>query len=344
MRADRLVSILMLLQTRGRMTAPTLADELEVSVRTIYRDIDALSIAGVPVYTDRGRGGGISLLGNYRTTLTGLTQDELRALFMLRIPGPLADLGLDRYVSAALRKLAAALPATRRGEDERARQRVHFDPTGWSKAHPSVPHLEEIYRAVWHDRLVRVRYQLPFQTQADWIIAPYGLVSKAQEWYLIGPRLVTARRVPEPLAQIRVLPLSRVLTASLSDETFPRPEAFDLPAFWQSWCQAHEANRPRYPVSLRVGPSLQPFLAQVFGDQAGTVCHDAEDSTEPRWITLEVEYDSLDDARRRVLSLGGAVEVLEPPALRNSVQDFAQQILKRYDARDTLSPSPARHA
>lgn len=330
MRADRLVSIVMLLQTRGRMTAQALASELEVSVRTIYRDVDALSIAGVPVYTDRGPGGGVALLDNYRTTLTGLTRDEVRALFMLRIPSPLSDLGLEQELAAALRKLAAALPASHRGDDQRVRQRVHLDPTGWSAAHQPLPHLETIYQAVWNDRILIIRYQLPFQAQADWLVSPYGLVAKAREWYLIGARESGAPCESGRWDQIRVLPVYRVLSASLSEETFPRPEAFDLPRFWEAWCRDHEANRSSYRVTLRVGPSLLPFGAQVFGDPAGGCQMSDGDGTRPGWTTLQVQYESLDEARRHVLGLGGAVEVLAPLALRSSVQDYAQQILTRY--------------
>ena len=147
MRADRLLSILMLLQARGKMSAQALADELEVSVRTIYRDLDALSAAGVPVYAERGPGGGCLLLDSYRTTLTGLTRDEVRALFALSIPSALSELGIDDEARTALYKLSAALPASRRPDEAGSRQRVHLDPEGWSDPKAPAPHLQRIYQA-----------------------------------------------------------------------------------------------------------------------------------------------------------------------------------------------------
>ena len=160
MRADRLLSLLMLLQARGRLTAPKLAQELEVSERTIYRDIDALSAAGVPVYGEAGAGGGYALLDSYRTNLTGLTEGEVRALFMLSIPKPLADLGVGRELGAALRKLAAALPSARRDDEERVRQRFLLDAVGWEQVEESAPHLPTVHQAVWEDRRLHLAYRI----------------------------------------------------------------------------------------------------------------------------------------------------------------------------------------
>src|SRR5512147_2861952 len=152
MRADRLLSLLMLLQARGRMTAQELARELEVSERTIYRDINALSASGVPVYAESGPGGGCALLDSYRTNLTGLTADEARALFMLSIPAPLDQLGVGQELRAALLKLSAALPSSRRPDEERARQRIHIDSLAWFQGEDPVPHLHTLQQAVWQDR------------------------------------------------------------------------------------------------------------------------------------------------------------------------------------------------
>lgn len=316
MRADRLLSILMLLQTRGQMTAQTLAKETEVSVRTIYRDIDALCMAGVPIYTDRGPGGGVSLLDSYRTTLTGLTRDEVRALFMLTVPAPLADLGLRQELGTALRKLAVALPASFRDDGERVRQRIHLDPQGWSGIQGQVPHLGTIHRAVWDDRLLHLRYQLPFGTEADWLVAPYGLVAKAQAWYLVCDRD----------GHLRTLRISRVAEARLSKDGFERPADFDLVAFWRLWCADHEANRPHYPVTLRAELALVPILSAVMGR-----CSEEHSRSDPDgWTTLVVEYESFYEARQRLLGYGGAVEVLMPLALRQSVRDFAERIAERY--------------
>ena len=186
MRADRLLSLLLLLQARGRLTAPKLAQELEVSERTIYRDIDALSAAGVPVYGEPGRGGGYALLDSYRTNLTGLTEGEVRALFMLSIPKPLTDLGVGQELGAALRKLAAALPSARRDDEQRVRQRFLLDAVGWEQAAESVPHLPTVHRAVWEDRRLHLKYRIgPLAVQIEQTVEPYSLVAKAGDWLVV---------------------------------------------------------------------------------------------------------------------------------------------------------------
>ena len=320
MRADRLLSLLMLLQARGRITAEKLAEELEVSVRTIYRDIEALSIAGVPVYTERGPGGGCALMDTYRTDLTGLTKDEVRALFMLRIPAPLAELGVSQELKAALLKLAAALPADRRQDEERVRQRIHLDSVEWFQAKEPVPHLRTIQQAVWEDRRLHLSYHLPFETQVGRLVNPYGLVAKASVWYLVCARD----------SHIRVHRVSHVLDARLTDESFERPADFDLATYWNAWCAEVEENRPTYPVTVRVAPDLVPFLARYFGDGIRDVTGRAGPPDAGGRITLTLPFETLEAARERILGFGRAMEVLEPQALRESVLDFATQIVALY--------------
>lgn len=234
MRADRLISLLILLQTRGSLTSQQLADELEVSVRTIYRDLQALAIAGVPVYMERGPGGGCSLLEGYRTNLTGLTPQEARALFMLNIPAPLDQLGVTQELKAALLKLSAALPASRRSDEESSRQRIHLDSSGWFQAEESVPCLPAIQQALWQDRKLHLTYRADFGTQVQQIVAPYGLVAKASTWYLA---------YAHPSGDERALRVSRVTEAVILDETFERPAGFDLPEFWKGWCVDFEDSQ-----------------------------------------------------------------------------------------------------
>jgi len=185
MRADRLLSLMMLLQIRGRMTARDLASELEVSERTIYRDIDALSGAGIPVYGEPGPEGGYALLDDYRTNLTGLTETEVRALFMLSIPTPLADLGESQNLKSALLKLSAALPATRRQDEELVRQRILIDSTWWNQSNQRVPYIQAIHQAIWQDRKLHIGYQLFFQIPIEQVVDPYSLVAKAGIWFLV---------------------------------------------------------------------------------------------------------------------------------------------------------------
>jgi predicted DNA-binding transcriptional regulator YafY len=323
MRADRLLSILMLLQTRGHLTAKRLAKELEVSERTIYRDMDALSAAGVPVYAERGVGGGFALLDSYRTTLTGLTDNEVRALFMLSIPAPLTELGVSQELKAALLKLAASLPAGRREEEERVRQRVHLDSVWWFQSEEAVPHLQTIQQGVWQDRKAHLTYQLPFETEVERLVDPLGLVAKAGVWYLVFRKE----------DHTRAMRVSRVLGARLSDLRFERPSAFDLAAFWNEWCAEYENNRPHYPVRARVAPELVPILRYHFGDEICAQIAEAGPADAEGWIALTVPFESLEAARERILGFGRAIAILEPEALRLSVIDFATQIVDFYARR-----------
>lgn len=320
MRAGRLLSLLMLLQSQGRMTAQKLAEELEVSERTIYRDLDALSAAGVPVYAERGPGGGCALLDNYRTNLTGLTKDEVRALFMLSIPGPLADLGVSHELKTALLKMSAALPAAQRRGIEHVRQRVHLDATGWFQPEEPVPHLRTVQEAVWQDRKLYVKYRRGDGTYSERLVDPYGLVAKASVWYMV--RAVDGR--------IGVYRVSRVQDAVLSEEHFKRPGEFDLAAYWTEWCAEFEASRPCYPFTLRVAPEFLPTLPQIFGEGVRALIARAGPPDAEGWITLSLTLETLEMARSYVLGFGALVEVLEPRELRDSVLDFAARIVAFY--------------
>ena len=324
MRADRLLSLLMLLQARGKMTAQKLAQELEVSVRTIYRDIDALSTAGVPVYAERGPGGGCALIDGYRTSLTGLTEDEVRALFMLSVPAALDELGASQELGAALRKLAAALPAAHRSDEEMVRQRIYLDWAGGGQPEEPVPHLQTMRQAVWEDRKLYLTHRLqagPHVEHFEWLVDPYGLVAQAGVWHLVYAKD----------GQTRVHRVSRVLDARVTDEYFERPADFDLAAFWEAWCAGYEENRPSYPVTVRVAPALIHYLPQYFGERIRDEIAQAEPPDAEGWITLTLPFETLRDARERILGLGRAVEVLEPEPLRASVVDFATQVIALYE-------------
>jgi predicted DNA-binding transcriptional regulator YafY len=326
MRADRLLSLLMLLQARGKVTARALARELHVSERTIYRDIDALSMAGVPVYGEPGPEGGYALVDSYRTNLTGLTEGEVRALFMLSIPAPLADLGVSQELRAALRKLAAALPDARRCDEERVRQRFHLDSTWWRQGEEQVPHLQTVHQAVWQDRKLHIVYRPIFATEIERVVAPYGLVAKAGVWYLVyagngayaGEGRVQARRV------------SDLLDARISDEPFERPRDFDLAAFWEAWCAEYEAYLSDFTAIVRVAPGFVPQLSWYFGSSIHAKIAHAGPPDADGWIRLALSFRSFEAARDRILSFGRGVEVLEPRALRRSVLDFAEQIVALY--------------
>lgn len=317
MRADRLLSLLMLLQSRGRMNANELAEILEVSVRTIYRDIYALSTSGVPVYGEAGREGGFALLDSYRTSLTGLTDDELRVLFTLRIPEPLEDLGVSAELQQALLKLSAAIPEARRSLESDFRLRVHMDSSGWEQRIEPLPHLKPVYHAIRHDLQLFIRYQPLFSITMDQWIDPYGLVAKGGEWYLV----CSTRQ------KINVYKISELLDVRIGEDKFVRPPGFDVAVFWKEWCTHRSESSGAYPVTLRVFPRMIPYLSQIFGPTIGKQTLPAD----PReGIVLLLQFESLEAARKGLLPLGGSVEVLTPRALRISIQDYAEQILLRY--------------
>ena len=325
MRADRLLSLLLLLQTNGQMTAGQLATELEVSERTIYRDIDALSVAGIPLYADRGPDGGFALIDSYRTTLTGLTEGELRALFLLSIPAPVNDLGLSKELRSALLKLSASLPDARRSALQEVRQRVYLDAVWWFQGGETVPHLQTIQEAVWQDRLISIvfRQQFGVPVEMEQVVAPYGIVAKAGVWYLVYSRVNV----------VRVRRVSHLIDVGQTDETFARPDNFDLELFWRRWCRDYEENRPHYPVLLRVAPHFMTELTRSFDNRIHIIPKRSIDLPAPMqegWETVEIVFESLQAARASILGYGAAVEILAPLPLRLSVRDFAEQIVNVY--------------
>jgi len=335
MRADRLLSLLMLLQTHGKLPAHQLAKELEVSERTIYRDIEALSMAGIPVYGEPGREGGFALVDHYRTTLTGLSDAQVQALFMLNIPAPLADLGVRQEARTALLKIAAALPGNHREDERRVRQRFFLDAVGWDRGEEAVPHLQTIHQAVWQDRQLWISYQIgPLAVTLDQRVEPYGLVAKAGIWYLVYRRGQATR----------VHRVSRLLDARLAEEAFARPVDFDLAIFWHNWCAEQERNRFYYGVTARVSPRLLSELPRLFGDRFQEYIARAEPVDAEGWTTLELAFESLEVARDRLLGLGSGIEVLAPRALRASIFDYAQQIMGLYAPAPTSAPEPLRDA
>lgn len=316
MRADRLLSLLMLLQTRGRMTAQELADRLEVSTRTIYRDLDALSGAGVPVYAERGPQGGVSLLENYRTNLTGLKENEVRALFMLTVPGLLSDLGAGDAAEQALLKLTAALPPPFQADAERVRQRVLLDPAAWFAPPEPAPFLPLVQTAVFQQQRLRVTYRRGDGQWVKRLLDPYGLVAKASVWYVV------AGSYGRP-ATFRV---SRIQEAALTDSRFERPSDFDLAAFWQAWRVGLEASLSRYPVTVRVAPAGLPLLVQAFGEGMHAHIAAAGEPDAAGGVTLSLAFDGEDTACRQLLGLGTAVTIVDPPALRQRLAEAARSL------------------
>lgn len=310
----------MLLQTRGQMSAQELAEELEVSERTIYRDIVALSASGVPVYAARGPGGGVRLIEEYRTTLTGLTPEETRALFMVSIPAPLMQLGIGEKFKGALLKLSASLPDTRRADEARTRQRIHLDSSWWFQSEQEIPCLQTIQQALWQDRRLRIKVRWEFfNTEFEQEAEPYGLVAKANVWYLVYGRGGSPH----------VTRVSQIVEAELLPESFVRPPEFDLAAFWEAWCKEYESEPPFW-ARVRIAPEALPLLAEYVGERARARLAQTRLPAADGWVTLDLPFESFVAARTRLLGLGRAVEVIEPETLRQSLIDFAEQIVGFY--------------
>lgn len=320
MRADRLLALLLLLQTRGQMTARMLASELEVSERTIYRDVDALCAAGVPIYSETGQDGGYGLIDSYRTSLTGLTTEEVRALFMLNIPAPLTALGVTQAMKTALLKLVASLPAEHRLDEVLVRQRFYLDSIWWGQGEEMTPHLQTLHEAVWQDRQVRLSYCVGPVLMIDQLVDPYGLVAKAGIWYVVCAHQ----------GRVRVHRVAQLVDAQLTTEPFLRPADFTLASFWADWCRDQETDASAYLVHLRVAPNLVAALPSFFGDRLRAQLSQAGPPDPDGWLPLTLAFESLEAARNRLLSLGGGVEVVRPLALRKSLLDFATQTVAVY--------------
>lgn len=316
MRADRLVAILMLLQKNGRTTAQAMAAELEVSERTIYRDIDALGVAGIPVYAQRGPGGGISLLEPYRTDLTGLTTAELEALLTLSVPAPLLDLGIGADLSSALRKVAAAVPGARRETGSRLQEKFLIDSSDWSGTITAKSIFETIRNALWDEWELAVSYYSELGSHAGTISAavrPLGLVAAAGEWYLVAGRDL----------HIIVIPLASVLSANITAVHFERPQDFQLESFWRARSALKQQQRPTLFVKVNIKESALPLVGDLMHGEPENVPRDAV-----RRITLR--FESFERARTWILGLGNAIEVIDPLSLRISIKDYALQILSVY--------------
>jgi predicted DNA-binding transcriptional regulator YafY len=318
MRADRLLSFLLLLQTRGRMTATALAERLEVSVRTIYRDLDALSAAGVPVYAERGASGGCVLRPGYRTDLTGLNESEVASLFGSTAGKVLHGLGLNRGLRSALVKLEAALPAAHRSEAERVRARLYIDAAAWFESNEPVPHLAAVREAVFADRAVRLTYQRGDGQETTRRVDPLGLVVKGGIWYLVALRG----------AGLRVFRVSRIRAVRHTKEPVARPPRFSLETFWNEWSRDFVARIPQYSVTLRVRSDALALLPQVFGERARTAI--VAGRAVAGGTKIELTFDSLESACGNLMRLGNAVEVIEPKELRAALRTQAEAVARLY--------------
>lgn len=320
MRASRLLSLLLLLQTRGHLTAADLARELEVSIRTVYRDIEALCAAGVPIYADRGPAGGYHLLDGYRTRLTGLTGDEAAALALAGIPGPAAELGLGAVLAAAQLKIRAALPAGLRERIEQVGERFLLDAPGWTHTGEETPHLAAIAEAVWQQRAVRVRYQRWDNSVGDATLEPLGVVLKAGTWYLVA----------QGQGKARTYRVSRLVELTMLDQHFARPDDFGLASYWHAWSVRFRASLYRAEAVVRFSPRAQELLFLLGPEVVRSINETATPPDAAGWIRAIVPIESLRHAETDLLRFGADAEVLDPPELRERMAEIAAALAKRY--------------
>jgi predicted DNA-binding transcriptional regulator YafY len=328
-RADRLLSLVLLLQARGRATAQAIAAELEVSVRTVYRDLEALVAAGVPVLTESGPGGGCRLMEGYRFPLRGLSPDEAEALLILGVPGVLRELGLDAALDAAQRQIRV----TAGGPDLiSGAALVHLDMPRWFGSQEDVPCLRDLARALRSGRRLALGYRAPGDVgDAEVrVVGPLGLVNKAGLWYLVA---APADRGDDRPA-VRVFRVARIASARPLAGPFERPAGFELAAFWRQWSAEFEASRPRLPVTLRASPRALAILGEVFGQAAGPALAAALPPDEHGWRVLTLSFEHERAAAHRLAGFGDQVEVLAPPSVRAGLVATARRILGRYDAAE----------
>lgn len=313
MRADRLLSIMLLLKQHGHMTAQALAEQLEVTERTIYRDMTALSTAGIPVFTRSGPEGGCFLDPHFRSRLNWFTPEELQTLLYAGSASPLSALGIQRSMDNAILKLLSMLP--KQIPNTLMQQRLYLDPSGWYgtlEEHQALPLLKE---AVWNDWQITARYET-WQGQPQEIsLAPYSLVYKADRWYVVALNLHRQ--------QLRIYRAARLTDIQLQATHFERNPEFDIQAYWNEAHQRFLGQLPSYPVTLRVHPDSLIYFRHTLAGRYEVLEKNAH------WWTLQVHYMVFEEARSSVLGLGDAVEVVEPAALGQAVLDQARAILKR---------------
>ncbi|MGF0172106.1 helix-turn-helix transcriptional regulator [Streptomyces sp. Marseille-Q5077] len=324
MRAARLIKMVLLLQSRPSMTAAELARELEVSERTVTRDAQALSEAGVPVYADRGRAGGYRLIGGYRTRLTGLGRSEAEALFLSGVPGALREMGLEDAASAATLKVSAALMPSLRDASRSAAQRFHLDAPNWFKE-PKTPELLPVVAdAVWDDRRIVARYRRA-ESEVGRELEPYGLVLKAGVWYLCA-------RVAGH-GSYRVYRIDRFTAVDRGEERFERDGEFDLPGFWEERAEQFARSLLRAEIVVRVSPGGVRRLPYTVDPQSAREALRAADAPDgDGWVTLTLPVESEEVAHTQLASLGPEIEVLAPESLRERFTDDAVRLAALYGA------------
>ncbi|HZW02748.1 MAG TPA: YafY family protein [Anaerolineaceae bacterium] len=320
MRADRLLSMMMLLQTRGKLTTQTLAKELGVSRRTILRDIDALSYARIPIYAEGGHGGGISLDENYRTTLTGLNETEIRALFISENTQLMNDIGLGEATRRLQHKLSAALPLEQQSIVEQVRQRVYLDPSWWWQGDILLPLLNDLQKAVFEDYRIQATYENFNGEVAERLLEPYSLVAKAAQWYLIAKRDHV----------FRLYRVTRFRSVQIQNTHFEREDGFDLISFWHAHLKEFRESIAEYTFTLRIHPDRLGFVQSLMPGRFQITWTDPQSG----WKTLRFQVESMDLAKMLVFGLGNQAAIVDPPELREAVLQGIQTLQMTTERQD----------
>ena len=319
MKSGRLLEMLLLLQARGQVTAAELAERLEVSPRTVYRDAGALSSAGVPIYTERGRAGGIRLLPGYRTDVTGLTQDEARALFVLTTGGAHEDLGLGNAARSAVLKVMRAVPGPFRPAAAATSQRILVDPAGWMRGAEPVGHLGVLQAAVFSGRRLRLGYRSSGRREAaERVVDPYGLVCKSGIWYLV------ADQGGEP----RLFRVSRVVSAEADEAPVRRRDGVELAELWETLRRQVEERPAEVAVVVRVRRDWLDMFQRICASHLAEP-EEGDGGDDPEWAVVRLRFGAV-PAARILLSFGGDVEVVSPAEVRDDLAAVAAAVVARY--------------
>ncbi len=326
MRADRLISLIMILESKGPQTAEELTDQLEVSPRTIYRDIESLSISGVPVYGTPGPEGGYQLMDGYRSYLDSLTKEELQALLSLNIVEQVDQLEIGSRLKTAILKIRSSYTHLTSQEDGPV-ERLYVDPVGWDsmgshKFGKDPSQINILYRAVHGSQRLQITYNNPGVAvdNISKIVDPYGLVAKENRWYLVY----------NTRGKICVIGLSRIFAVERLNQTFTYPADFNLKQFWKDWCNQLVEQFSSFEVRLLVPLQLKTHIANLVKKGKVPIFPYTIDFTDPKWSEVILYFESFEEARNKLLIFGGAVKVIEPIALKYSLIDYAEQVLNAY--------------
>ncbi|MGE8206837.1 helix-turn-helix transcriptional regulator [Heyndrickxia sp. NPDC080065] len=319
MRGDRLLSILLLLQSQGQMTAKELSERLEVSERTIHRDMEALSGTGIPVFAERGKNGGWSLLEGYRTNLTGLKESEIRTLLVSPSTQLLDDLGMTSTSEEARNKLIASLPSIYRENAKDVWNRIHIDTSAWRKRNEKMETFEVLKNSIWNENKLKIDYERADGETNERIVNPLGLVAKGNRWYFIAAK---------DSDEIRNYRVSRIKSAEPISETFERPKDFNLAGYWRSSTKAFIENLPKYEVLVEAASSILPRLQ--FTDRFVQI-EEVLNKNQEGWITVKLFFNTEDEAKGYILGFANQMKVIQPKELHNKILKMAEATVSFYN-------------